>query len=122
MLLRRVVQVGGLFVHMSKDRDKADKLIALALDPAAEDGEWRAAACAYFAIFRKRGYTAKDYFGESAEPEPRGEEVMTFGRYKGQLLVAIPTGYLQWLMTKADGVSDALRNRISYELSRRSKM
>lgn len=103
--------------------DKARKVLQLALHERTSEEEWQAAANALVWSWRRDGLTDEDLFPVDQPPaEQQGQEVMTFGRYKGQLLVAIPTGYLQWLMTKADGVSDALRNRISYELSRRSKM
>ncbi len=108
---------------MSMITDKARKVVCLGLNECATEGEWQAASAALLLLWRRDGLSDEDLFPvDQALEEPQGLEVMTFGRYKGQMIVAIPTGYLQWLMTKADGVSDALRNRISYELSRRSKM
>jgi uncharacterized protein (DUF3820 family) len=89
------------------------KLLTLALDAAAQPGEWATAWMKLGQSLRERGV---DGYGSirkkmSPEPEPKipqaqmdwpGSIVLTFGKYKGQKLASIDPGYMRWYVTNCD--------------------
>ena len=103
--------------------DKAAKLLRLALDHAAGDGEWRAAAELAIAVLRASGVKPEELLDRGprrpAPPPPpppgwsasksyrwssRGPArmfsaagVARFGKYKGVSIRAIPGDYLVWV-------------------------
>jgi hypothetical protein len=87
---------------MPKLTELEQKLLRLALDPAAQPGE--IANCGKMLVdsFRKRGMTPDEIFGQGqapsafSKPDP-GITVMPFGRHKGKMLKEIPPNYLEWL-------------------------
>ena len=114
---------------------KAQKLLALALDSAAADGEWRNAAVMLIAAMRKAGTTATELLAPPVPaftqarpgPSPRWTPggyaspfgmKMPFGKHKGVLLSKIPTDYLHWVLTLPDLRPD-LRRAIQQELESR---
>lgn len=111
---------------------KAEKLLALALDSAAHDGEWKNAAVMFVASLRKAGTTAQDITSAAPSPPPspqwyRGSSChpdsavrMPFGKHKGAMLRDIPTDYLEWLFNSAK-LRPYLKGCIKNELGRRNK-
>lgn len=106
---------------------KATKLLALALDKAARDGEWRNAATMFVAALRKAGITADELLAPAPAPRPQGcwqppppdwrnrSVTMPFGRHKGKPLREIPTPYLEWLLS-LDTLRPDLHSAIMREL------
>lgn len=45
-----------------------------------------------------------------------GRGVMTFGKFKGELLTEIPEGYLRWLLTDCNSLEESPRAEIEREL------
>ena len=93
-----------------------EKLLRLALDKAAPDGEWMLACAKLFHSLRERavdGYTpglAAKMSGEIA-PEPTvtpemmewpGSIRLGFGKHAGKKLAEIDPGYLAWYCNNAD--------------------
>ena len=107
--------------------DKAQKLLRLALDAGAMDGEWRNAAVMFIGALRKNGTTADSFTAaipESRRPAPphRTYEppavTMPFGKHKGRKLADIPSDYLDWLQTNCD-LRPRLKMQIAGEIQRR---
>jgi uncharacterized protein (DUF3820 family) len=81
------------------------KLMRLALDPAAAPGEIENCARKLFEQWRKRGLTIEQILGEpqaaAANPEywapDYGLCVMPFGKHKTKEFKDIPPSYLRWL-------------------------
>ena len=114
---------------------KAQKLLALALDSAAQPGEWRNAATMFVGILRANGTQATELLAPPVPaftqarpgPSPRWTPggyaspfgmKMPFGKHKGVLLSKIPTDYLHWVLTLPDLRPD-LRRAIQQELESR---
>jgi hypothetical protein len=112
-------------------KPKPMKLLALALDKAAADGEWKNAAVMFIATLRKSGTGIEALTTPSPRPasswtpwrapEPAPwptSRRMPFGCHKGKRLSDVPTNYLQWLTTLPD-LKPQLRRDIEAELSQR---
>jgi hypothetical protein len=103
------------------------KVLRLALDPKAIQGEWESAARRLFALLRKRLVTA-DEFGlngsaaRAAIPRMQpdyGLTVMPWGKHKGELFKDISPAYLKWALewieedpdrlAKMKNLADAIR-------------
>jgi hypothetical protein len=82
------------------------KLVRLALDPAAQPGEIQACAIKLVAVWRKRGLTADEIFGVGSALAAQywapdyGLCTMTFGKHKGKQFKDIPPSYFRWLLVK----------------------
>jgi hypothetical protein len=105
--------------------DKAQKLLRLALDAGAMDGEWRNAAVMFVASLRKAGTTAESFTARTPEnrrPEPTPwtppAATMPFGKYKARGLDTIPADYLEWLLENCE-LRPALKRAVEAELHRR---
>lgn len=106
---------------------KARKLLALALDRGACDGEWRNAATMFVAALRKAGATADELFAPASAHQPQScwqpppsdwrsrSVTMPFGRHKGKPLREIPAEYLEWLLN-LDTLRPELRAAVMHEL------
>ena len=102
---------------------KEEKLLALALDQAAQPGEWATAGMKLIQSLRERsvdgfnpGLSAK-MSGKVKEPEPKasdqwpGSIELTFGKHKGKKLSQVDPGYFSWFIENAD--SDRNRHLIA---------
>jgi uncharacterized protein (DUF3820 family) len=99
--------------------EKTVKALRLALSPTAEQGEWQAAAVAAVRLLRKNGLQWEDLFRPIREEQH--SETMPFGKFRGWKLQSVPTDYLRWMLDRAEGVPQDLRNRILFELDQRQK-
>lgn len=108
--------------------DKAQKILRLALDAAATDGEWKSAAVMFVAHLRRAGNTVEEFAGTQAPgpamaPAPKWESncpKMPFGKYKGTALSEIPADYLTWLIECCEPLP-WLRAAVINELTGRRK-
>jgi hypothetical protein len=81
------------------------KLITLALDPAAQPGEISNAAVKLVESWRKEGKRLEDIFGDNQTAIAQyvnwapdyGLCVLNFGKHKGKEFKDIPPSYLRWL-------------------------
>ena len=100
-----VVQIEGLTeIEM--------KLLRLALDRAAYEGEADNAAIMFVRKLRERNAKADDLFGHgqaSANTNGKGNETMTFGKYKNQMIKNIPIAYLVWVMNTCTNIDPQLK-------------
>lgn len=115
--------------------EKALKILALALDSAAHDGEWKNAAVMFIASLRKAGYAADIMTAQGAPARPPyappkykptnpwwktdSTTRIHFGMHRGKLLSEIPTDYLLWLIDLRD-INKNLWDKVSAELRRRN--
>ena len=90
------------------------KLLALALDKAAQPGEWATAGMKLIQSLRDRDIDGFNP-GLKAKMSPKAEPVMpkeqldwpgsivlTFGKHKGKKLAEIDPGYMRWYTTNCD--------------------
>ena len=113
-------------MQLDFNRDRRGKLLALALCPPAPQGEWQAAALAYFRTLRAAEVTAEELRELFAPQAPVGfadpTPIVSFGRYRGQTVVWIvehDPAYAEWLLRKATSLSPALRSEFQRQLWRR---
>jgi uncharacterized protein (DUF3820 family) len=90
------------------------KLLTLALDPAAQPGEWASAATKLVKSLRDRklngydpGLKQKMGVGSKAPPVDEiekwpGSIIVDFGKHKGRKLAEIDPGYLRWYTENCD--------------------
>jgi len=98
------------------------KLLALALDKGAFEGEADAAAVMLVRKLRGRGATADGLFATPhIEPYPEkasGQMTpwhyyrMTFGKHEGEMLMDVPISYLRWVLNNCTRIQPKLRNAI----------
>ena len=93
------------------------KLLTLALDRGASDGEINNAAKMFVRSLRKRGVTVADLI-EQEQPDynmlPSYMDMrMEFGKHKGKLLVDVPGEYLVWVLSNCTNISIRLRAAIT---------
>lgn len=98
------------------------KLLRLALDRAAPDGEYSNAAIMLIRKLRERNATADDLFVQSnrlVEYETAfnhkgyaDDFIMPLGKHKGELLEDIPVSYLRWALNNCNNIKPNLRNAI----------
>jgi hypothetical protein len=81
------------------------KLIRLALDPAAQPGEVDVCATKLFGSLRRRGTRAEQIIQSFATATWAAREmssargyVMSFGRYRGHTVGELPLGYIRWAL------------------------
>ncbi len=111
---------------------KALKILALALDNAAADGEWRNAAVMFVGILRREGTTLDSFADEPPPPQyhhrrpfdpppPRRTQFypvrMPFGKHMGEPLADLPDDYLRWLTTRV--LKPKLHAAVQAEMERR---
>lgn len=99
--------------------DKARKVLALALDPNAADGEWQAAAKTFVFLLRKSGVTLEILEGKAQAPEPESCEIMTFGKFRGRHIYTVPIDYLRYAVANFQNLPPAMRNRMIFEVENR---
>jgi Putative quorum-sensing-regulated virulence factor len=106
---------------------KAEKLLRLALDAGACEGEWQTAARMFVASLRKAGCKAESLLAppsqshrKTAPPPWKSRPTkMPFGMHKGKSLSDLPDAYLDWLATLAD-LQPELKKAVKAELARRA--
>lgn len=101
--------------------DKARKVLALALDTSAPEGEWQSAATVFFGLLRKEGVTVETIMQTVPDPEskPEGCEIMTFGKFKGRNIRSVPLEYLRYAIANFQNLSQEVRNRMIFEVQNR---
>ena len=90
---------------MIKINQKQAKILKLALDPVATEGEWQNAAILLFKSLRSSGATyhdvdLSDASGNLREFQPNQamlDKVMPFGKFSGTRLRDLDYDYLEWL-------------------------
>jgi hypothetical protein len=107
--------------------DQEQKLVLLALDPAAQPGEAANAAVAFFRALKRRyrdGHTLlKELVNSSWQPPPPpprwktttvnyGETIMPFGKHRGKELCMIPVDYLLWVLDNCERLDPYLEEAI----------
>lgn len=91
---------------LAKLNTSQKKMLALALDPAAEEGEWRNAAVMLVKSLRTGGADPHQDDTDTGVGLARLHAramlfVMPFGMYRGTLLKDLDLSYLDWLHNKA---------------------
>jgi hypothetical protein len=114
---RTTAYVGGVFSPTE------EKLLRLALDPAARGGEIATSAAKLIASLRRRGVSAEKIIlgSELAEETDALEKAaavrLTFGKYKGKPIADVPRDYLQWALANVANLSHAERSAIRLVLT-----
>jgi len=106
---------------MNEIPQKALKIITLALDPAAQDGEWQTAAIKFAKILRGMNFPpaffdVKSVCRDGDDPPPSMS--MPFGKFKGKPLTDLPDWYFGWVMDNID-LRDPLLSAMESEMERR---
>lgn len=103
-----------------------EKLLRLALDGAASEGEIQNSAVALIRALRARGVRPEALMRGSELPDrPRqnfeaGNMLMPFGRYRGRPLRSVPTAYLHWCLRTCQKLQPELRAAIHLVVGIRS--
>lgn len=96
--------------------DKEQKLLALALDAAAEPGEWATAGMKLIQSLRERGVDGFGGIKKKMDPSHSGPAfkvpqeqmdwpgsiVLTFGKHRGKKLAEVDPGYMRWYTQNCD--------------------
>ena len=94
------------------------KLLRLALDKGAYDGEAANAAVMLVRKLRERGATADGLFGGASYSSSKaitnyGDTKMTFGKYRDEMIKDIPISYLVWAVNNCSNMDGRLRLAIT---------
>lgn len=100
--------------------EKAIKCLNLALDQAATDGEWNAAAIMFCAILRKNGIRTDSINMNQHPSHDRPIGVMPFGKFKGHHFSDLPDWYVDWCLNQ-DFIKESLRRSLESEYIYRQK-
>lgn len=98
--------------------EKCIKLLRLALDKAAHEGEIDNAAVMFVRACRARGETVESITGPNNAGGVRVWR-FTFGKHKGCALEEIDTDYLEWALETLERISPSFRRAIHAEIVRR---
>lgn len=81
---------------------QSEKILRLALNSAASEGEWQAAAVKFISALRGNGTSAEEVIAAATPKAPAWTSLyrMPFGQYKGMAVSDIPSDYLQWIISK----------------------
>jgi hypothetical protein len=92
--------------------DKEEKLLRLALDGAAQPGEYSNAATKWIESMRRRGITVETRFDAYLSPPEEPAEVerepdpglvrMPFGKHQGKRFCDVPRTYLYWIVNNVN--------------------
>jgi len=113
------------------------KLLRLALDKGAYEGEAETACIMLIQKLRSRNANADELFGQPPKQVnrnyqkkrnnkdnfddkdlmPYGDNIMTFGKYKDSMLKEIPIPYLQWVYKTCVTIDNKLRRAVEKYLS-----
>jgi hypothetical protein len=111
-------------VITSSAREKAEKILRLALCPGAPEGEWQSAACALIRTLRSTGARAEDVLSQvlGTASTAVSSPIMRFGKYREctvRWIVENDPSYAEWLLRKVADLSPCLRHELRRELRRR---
>lgn len=107
--------------------ERLHKIANLALAPSAAQGEWQAAAIAFFATLRAEGCTTLPGQGAPPPPGPTAWDyspIMPFGKFKGrsvQWISEVEPEYLEWVLENCHRISQALRRAIESSLQKTNR-
>lgn len=87
------------------------KLLRLALDKGAYEGEAENAAIMFIRKLRERNVKADELFAETPVLK-YGNETMTFGKYRNEMIKNIPINYLIWVLNNCANIDMNLRAAI----------
>jgi len=94
------------------------KLLCLALDKGAYEGEADNAAVMFIRKLRERNVSAEELI-KQPETEQYSDDIifygkikMPFGQYKDEMLMNIPIDYLIWVLRNCRNIKPSLRNAI----------
>lgn len=95
---------------------RLDSIANLALHPTAEEGEWQAAANAFFRVHRNAEASSlpKIEWGS----DKMGAQI-TFGKYRGataEWIAINDPGYGEWLLATVKGLSSEFRRTLRSKL------
>jgi hypothetical protein len=99
--------------------DKAMKCLNLALNHAAMEGEWNAAAIRFVAILRAANIGIDSINGDPVKKPATHSKVMPFGKFKGSAVADLPDWYLAWCLEQ-DFIKEPLRAVLEREYDERN--
>jgi Putative quorum-sensing-regulated virulence factor len=105
--------MAGLFFRLMIP-DKAMKCLNLALNHAALEGEWNAAAIRFVAILRASNIGIESINGNPVKRSTTHSIVMPFGKFKGSPIADLPDWYLAWCLEQ-DFIKGPLRSALEQE-------
>jgi Putative quorum-sensing-regulated virulence factor len=113
---RTAVYVGGSFSAFE------EKLLRMALDPAARGGEITSSAAKLIDSLRRRGVRAEQIIigselAERTAIEKAAAVQLHFGKHKGKPIADVPRDYLQWSLKNVASLSLEQRNAIRLVLT-----
>ena len=89
------------------------KLLRLALDKGAYEGEADNAAIMLIRKLRQRNVKAEQLFEQSQSIQfskcGNGNEKMTFGKYRNEMIKNVPTNYLVWVLNNCTNIDTNLK-------------
>ena len=94
------------------------KLLRLALDKGAYEGESDTAAIMFIRKLRERNVTADELFGNAQRDNQQtwvtkhnngGNKKMTFGKYRNETIKNVPTDYLIWVLYNCANIDAELK-------------
>jgi len=92
------------------------KLLRLALDKGAYEGEADNAAIMLIRKLRERNVKADQLFEQSQSIQSskcsNGNEKMTFGKYRNEMIKNIPISYLVWVLNNCTNIDANLKYAI----------
>jgi len=102
------------------------KLLRLALDKGAYEGEADNAAIMLIRKLRQRDVKAEQLFSQSFSQSSQssqsscgiGNEKMTFGKYKNVMIRNVPMNYLVWVLNNCTNIDANLKRAIHKFLTR----
>jgi hypothetical protein len=104
-------------------REKLEKILRLALCPAAPQGEWESAAYALIRTLRASGAKPEDVLSTRATaPTAVNSPIMRFGKYRGRAvrwIVESDPSYAEWVVRKVTNLSPSLRQEFRSDLKER---
>lgn len=99
--------------------EKAIKCLNLALNHAAMEGEWNAAAIRFVAILRDAKIGIESINGNSIKNQSHQSPLMPFGKFKGWAIADLPDWYLKWCMEQ-DFIKEPIKSELQREYDERN--
>jgi hypothetical protein len=105
-----------------------EKILRLALDPAAFPGEVDSCGIRLIRSLRRRGVTADQLLQPTAQPSWAARELdaargycINFGRFRGRSVGEIPGWYLEWALKNCRNMTPNLRRAMQIVLDQGSR-